>query len=62
MGFATVTLISDGSVPLETVPLKCFDNFLTGTRLLPRGIDILDTDEPLTTMVASFEEARHGGQ
>ena len=56
------TLVGDGPVPFEAVELECRDNFVTGTRLFARWIDILDTEQPLTVVPASFKEARDSSQ
>ena len=41
-----VALVGDRAVPLEAVALQCSQNLIDGTFLLPRRVDVLDSQEP----------------
>jgi hypothetical protein len=54
--------VDDGTVPLEPVALERLDDTLRGARLFPRGIDVLDTQQPAAASTARLKVARSRGK
>jgi hypothetical protein len=57
MSLSTLTLQNNGTIPDQAVTLQAEGNGFKAAFVMARGIDVIDTQIPLTAVCPSIEEA-----